>query len=221
MNSYAISTCLLNKASAEKNICTGVLNKIADNSTPYKVVADKKGRILELYRNLILTNKNYEVAIWIKHLTTDPTQIEYLDIEFNNISGEIYYFIETASKIRNKKQLIVYNHDIIPAEYVYDQGTNQIIHNNEAVKVFNSSEAIVNFNEDNAKVKIDSLNYKTMTMQQENKGNVIVGPGGKASDIQTGNNNKNSKKVHKESLFIGLLIGIAASLIAAWIWSKL
>jgi len=99
--------------------------------------------------------------------------------------------------------------------------TNQIVHNNEVINVLNSSEAIANFTEDNATIKIDSLNYKTMSMQQENKGNVIVGAGGKASDIQTGNNNKNSKKIQKESLLIGLVIGIVASLIAAWIWSKM
>lgn len=221
MNSYAISTCLLSKASVEKIICTGVLNKIADNTTPYKVVADKKGRILDLYKNLIVKNGNYEVAIWIKHLTSDPTQIEYLDIDFKDTANEIYYFIETASKIRNKKQLIVYNHGIIPEEYIYDDQTNQIIHNNEVIQVFNTSEAITNFSSDNKSIKIESLNYKTMSMQQENKGNVIVGKGGNASNIQTGSKNKIAKKIQTESLLIGLIIGVIASLIATWIWSKI
>ncbi len=89
MNSYAISTCLLSKASIEKNICTGILNKITDSCTPYRVVVDEKGKILDLYKNLITTNKSYEVAIWIKHLTSDPTQIDYIDIEFENTPNEI------------------------------------------------------------------------------------------------------------------------------------
>ncbi|MCA0445910.1 MAG: hypothetical protein LCH54_06740 [Bacteroidetes bacterium] len=219
MNSYAISTCLLSKASLEKNICTGVLNRFTDNTTPYKVVADKKGKILDLYRNLIKTDKNYEVAIWIKHLTSDPTQIEYLDIDFENINCEIFYFIETASKIRNKKQLIVYNHEVIPQEYTYDQETNEINHKNEVIKVLNLSEAIYKFSNDNSTLNIGSVSYN-MT-KHENTGNVIVGKGSKVSDVQTGNHNKKSIKFQKEPIIIGLIIGIVASLIAAWIWSEM
>ncbi len=222
MNTYAISTCLLKKAGEDKIICTGILNKISDSTTPYKVVADKKGKILDLYRNLIATHKSIETAIWIKHLTTAPEQIEYVDVDLVNQNSEILCFIETATKIRNKKQLIVDNHNSIPPEIKYIKDSNIITHNNEEITVLNSSEAISTFNSDIASIKIDKLNYKTTKMKQENKGNVIVGEGGSATDIQTGNRNKTSKKkIQPESLFIGLAIGIIASLIAEWIWSKI
>ncbi len=139
-------------------------------------------------------------------------------IKFTN---EILYFIETALKIRNKKQLIVYSHNSIPQGFIYDSEMNEIIYKNERIKVLNTSEAISNFETNTKITNINSLNYKTMTMQQENKGNVIVGENGSATDIQTGDNNKNLKKIQKESVLIGLILGIIASLVASWIWSKI
>ena len=164
MNSFAISTCLLQEASDDKIVCTGILNRIIDHTTPYKVVVDKKGIILDLYTNMVKTNKSYETAVWIKHLTTDPKQIEYLDIDFDkeNYDNEIMFFIETASKIRNKKQIIVSNHSSIPIGYNYDNDSNTIKHNNEVISVYNKSEAITKLESKN---KITNKSKEVMTNQ--------------------------------------------------------
>lgn len=144
MNSYAISSCLLEKAQDDKRIITNVLHKFSDDTNALRVVVDKKGKIIDIY-NEIANQNNIHVASWIKLLTRDPKQIETIDIDIDLTKDRIYGFLDIASKIRNEKNLIVFSHNNIPADIPYKEN-NFVNYNGTPIKVLNSGEAITELN---------------------------------------------------------------------------
>lgn len=218
MNNYAISSCLVEKTSEDKKIITGILNRIADDETPYKVVVDKGGVIFDIYER-IANNNNVHVASWLRVLTRHPKQIEYLDLKLEPNQSDIFKFLETASKIRNEKKLILYSHNLMPEDIMYMDG-NKVKYNNEVIRVYDSNEAMQEFNNHNG---ITIMNKNELNQTTSNKTENISD-----SFVSKGNSkNKNikfinkSKLLTKENLIIVLVIGILASLIAAWLWSKM
>lgn len=217
MNNYAISSCLVEKTIENKKIITGILNKIADDETPYKVVVDKGGIILDIYER-IANNNNVHIASWLRVLTRHPKQIEYLDVKLEPDQSDIIKFLETASKIRNEKKLIVYSHSFIPENFKYMEG-NKVRYNDDVIKVYDSNEAMQEFNNHNEIIIMNKneLNQST-TNNTKNISDSIVSEGNSSNKNITFNNK--SKLLKKENLIIVLVVGVLASLIAAWLWSK-
>lgn len=218
MNNYAISSCLVEKTSEDKKIITGILNRIADDETPYKVVVDKGGVIFDIYER-IANNNNVHVASWLRVLTRHPKQIEYLDLKLEPNQSDIFKFLETASKIRNEKKLILYSHNLMPEDIMYMDG-NKVKYNSEVIRVYDSNEAMQEFNNHNG-ITIMNKNElnQTTTNKTENISDSFVSKGNsKNKNIKFINK---SKLLTKENLIIVLVIGILASLIAAWLWSKM
>lgn len=218
MNNYAISSCLVEKTSEDKKIITSILNRIADDETPYKVVVDKGGVIIDIYER-IANNNNVHVASWLRVLTRHPKQIEYLDVKLDPNKNDILKFLETASKIRNEKKLILYSHNLMPEEIMYREG-NKVNYNNEDIRVYDSNEAMCELNNHNG-ITIMNKNElnQTTTNTTENISDSFVSKG-KSKNKGIRFNNK-SKLFTKDNLIIVLIIGILASLIAAWLWSKI
>lgn len=217
MNNYAISSCLVEKTSEDKKIITGILNKIADDETPYKVVVDKGGVIFDIYER-IANNNNVHVASWLRVLTRHPKQIEYLDIKLDANQSDIVKFLETASKIKNEKKLILYSHNLMP-DYIKYMKENKVSYNDEVIKIYDSNEAMQELNNHNGIIIMNKneLNQST-TNSSENIRDSFVSKG-KSKNKNVTFNNK-SKLITKENLLIVFVIGILASLIAAWLWSK-
>lgn len=217
MNNYAISSCLVEKTSEDKKIITGILNKIADDETPYKVVVDKGGVIFDIYER-IANNNNVHIASWLRVLTRHPKQIEYLDIKLDADQSDIVKFLETASKIKNEKKLILYSHNLMPDCIKYME-ENKVRYNDEVIKIYDSNEAMQELNNHNGIIIMNKneLNQST-TNSTENIRDSFVSKG-KSKNKNVTFNNK-SKFLTKENLLIVLVIGILASLIAAWLWSK-
>jgi len=133
MNSYTVSACLLEKTRNDKKIVTSILHRLSDDTTPYKVVVDKKGVIIDIYEQMA-NNNNVHIASWLKILTRHPKQIETVEVDLKYCKGNIYKFLEVASKIRNEKKLIVYSHNHIPEEFPYEN-KNVINYNTVPIKI--------------------------------------------------------------------------------------
>lgn len=210
MNNFSVSSCLLKEIENNKKLATGILNKICDDSTPYKVVVDRAGVILDLYNEL--GNQSQSVAVWISYLTKPPLQIEFVDIKLNKDDDEIIKFIETAAQIRNDKQLIVHSHNNIPSTISYEEG-NIIEYKGNKIKVLNSGEAIDKFSIQ-TNVNIGKLSMDTKT-KNKIKDSVVASDNSSVSKV----NFKSSKKtISEQPLLIALIIGIISSLIASAIW---
>ncbi|MFZ0596431.1 MAG: hypothetical protein WAM46_05570, partial [Flavobacterium sp.] len=109
MNNYVLSSCLLEKSKDDKKIITGILHKISDEDTPYKVVIDRGGILIDIYEK-IANDNNVHVASWLRILSREPNQIEFVNEQINPNQVDIFKFIETASNVRNEKKLFLYNH---------------------------------------------------------------------------------------------------------------
>ena len=140
MNNFVLSSCLLEKSKDDKKIITSILHRISDEETPYKVVIDKGGVLIDIYEK-IANDNNVHVASWLRILSREPQQIEFINEKINTNQGDIFKFIETASNIRNEKKLFLYNHSIIPETLTYSEN-NVIEFNSKKIKVYNSNEAM-------------------------------------------------------------------------------
>lgn len=188
MNSYAISSCVLEKTVDDKKIITNILHKLSDDSTPFRVAVDKKGKIIDIYEQIANEN-NVHIASWLKLLTREPKQIETIDVELDLTKERIYIFLDMASKIRNQKKLIVYSHDIIPEEFVYDN-ENVIKYGQNHISIYNSNEAITELNSN----------------KYQSKKNMPDMP---STNINITNNNDNSKRSSAKSFKYSILALIA------------
>lgn len=219
MNNYALSCCLLKESKKDKKIVTGILHKISDDSTPFKVVVDRSGIIIDLYEK-IANDNNVHVASWLRILTLNPTQIEFLDIKLDPNESEIINFLETASKIRNNKKLIVYSHNSLPENISYNDN-NSVEYKNNFIKVLNNNEAMNELTNTNKSTIIhNENNFHSKNATTEIKDSIVAG------NNSTINKPTLTKKQRinffsKESITITILTGVIASLIAAWIWSKI
>ena len=210
MNDYVVSSCLVQRAN-EPQISTGVLFKILDQTNTYRVVVDQEGKIFDIYNKLVNEKNLHELSVWIKYLAIlNDEKVFRFPISLGNYQNEIYLFLELVSVIRNEKKIIVNNHNSIPPEIKYILGKNEIVYNDHNILVYNSIEAI------NELKKYETIKIKNMKIEQ--KGNVNIGEGGTGHDIQTGNKNRISKRWDRQSILLGLALGILSSLIAAAIW---
>jgi len=218
MNNYAISSCLLEKSTENKKIVTSILHKIADDETPYKVVVDKYGVIIDIYEK-IANNSNVHIASWLRTLTTHPEQIEYLDIKLDQIPNDLIKFLETAAKIRNDKKLILYSHNSMPEDINYIEG-NRINYHDVFIRIYDSNEAINELNNNNGVTIMNKneLNQTTNNVTENIRDSFVSKGKSKNKNVRFTNK---SKLLTKENLIIVLVIGILGSLIAAWILSKL
>ena len=216
MNSYALSSCLLEETKNNKKIITSILHKISDENTPYKVVVDRKGVIIDLYEK-IANNDNVHVASWLRILTRDPKQIEYLDINFEPDSSEIIKFIETAIQIRNEKKLIVNSHNSLPTDINYCE-SNTINYKDNIVKILNNNEAMTELNKNNG---ITINNENNLNSKNKEIKDSFVADNNSNIEGSTFNNKTKKKTFLQENIIVVIVLGVIASLIAAWIWSKM
>lgn len=217
MNNFVLSSCLLEKSKDDKKIITSILHRISDEETPYKVVIDKGGVLIDIYEK-IANDNNVHVASWLRILSREPQQIEFINEKINTNQGDIFKFIETASNIRNEKKLFLYNHSIIPETLTYSEN-NVIEFNSKKIKVYNSNEAMSELSNSTG-ITINNENKQKMKkVKKEFKDTVVAKNGSTISGVEI-KNNKSTKTLTKENLLIALVIGIIASLIAAWLWSN-
>lgn len=216
MNSYALSSCLLEETKNNKKIITSILHKISDENTPYKVVVDRKGVIIDLYEK-IANNDNVHVASWLRILTRDPKQIEYLDINFEPNSSEIIKFLETAIQIRNEKKLIVNSHNSLPKNINYCE-SNTINYKDNIVKILNNNEAMTELNKNNG---ITINNENNLNSKNKEIKDSFVADNNSSIEGSTFNNKTKKKTFLQENIIVVIVLGVIASLIAAWIWSKM
>lgn len=216
MNSYVLSSCLLEETKNNKKIITSILHKISDENTPYKVVVDRKGVIIDLYEK-IANNDNVHVASWLRILTRDPKQIEYLDINFEPDSSEIIKFLETAIQIRNEKKLIVNSHNSLPTNINYCE-SNTINYKDNIVKILNNNEAMTELNKNNG---ITINNENNLNSKNKEIKDSFVADNNSSIEGSTFNNKTKKKTFLQENIIVVIVLGVIASLIAAWIWSKM
>lgn len=216
MNSYALSSCLLEETKNNKKIITSILHKISDENTPYKVVVDRKGVIIDLYEK-IANNDNVHVASWLRILTRDPKQIEYLDINFEPDSSEIIKFLETAIQIRNEKKLIVNSHNSLPTNINYCE-SNTINYKDNIVKILNNNEAMTELNKNNG---ITINNENNLNSKNKEIKDSFVADNNSSIEGSTFNNKTKKKTFLQENIIVVIVLGVITSLIAAWIWSKM
>jgi len=165
---YTLSDCVLKNMNNDKEIFTRLLIVFSQNK-PHKVVVDRAGKIIDIYKALI-SNDNF-IFEWLRIMTDYlPKSWEYIEVDnIEKIDSKEEIFLEVCSRTESKL-LIVYSHnDWAKGKKQYNRN---ILYKDKLIRIFDKDDAIkfLDLTVEKARADCDKYNAKMHKKFQQKKG---------------------------------------------------
>jgi len=138
MATFTLTTNLLKNSSDDKRYVCDLLWAFTQSNS-HKVAKDNKGRLLDRYKALILSERLHHILIWIDLMEKIPASFETIEIDHEPSDEELYLLI--SKNINGAKNIVVSSHQEWK-KFKYSENTNSFFYAGSVLEVLDRDEAL-------------------------------------------------------------------------------